>query len=673
VITVEGVITLLKRAALLGIFALLAVMMWAGPASAAENGLIYYSKNGILSVEPTPNNSQINLVSHQGSEFDISRDTLVYNTCSWFGCYAALYTLPLTYDDPYYDGTPVEITNLSSSATEIKSPKFSPDSKTIYFAGKHVLESDDDTYRIYSVPTIGGEATKIPIDIDDTVTLSTFDLSHDGSKFAMGGKGGIVTVPVSGGAPTRITNDSCKGASYPDFSPDDQTIIYNLPVYADDTCEGSSVLSTLYTTPVSNDGTQPGEAVFPEDLQPPYPTYAAHRSKWYGTYSPDGKSITFSNWRDDTYKLATAPATGGTVTTITGCTFCKPVWAEKPPETTLTSQPPTVTNETTASFSFSSNDAAATFECRLDYYYGWEEGDGFESCTSPKDYPDVTYHYPDAPEWDTAEGWHTFEVRAIGSGGAADLTPASYGWEVDTTVPTVGGSVSPADAAGDVALTANAEATFSEAIDQNTLTSSASSAFTLTKNGSTTPVQAKVSYDSASNKATLDPTSDLEANTTYTATIKSGSNGVKDRAGNALAQDYSWTFTTTAPPPDTTKPTVASLLATDLNGNVPLRKTSFKASFSEKMDTKTLNTTTFKLFKCSSTTSTTCTTQIAATEAPVTPSTDGLSATLNPYGTTLTLLAKNTRYKVVVTTGARDLAGNALAQEKSSYFNIGSS
>jgi hypothetical protein len=70
--------------------------------------------------------------------------------------------------------------------------------------------------------------------------------------------------------------------------------------------------------------------------------------------------------------------------------------------------------------------------------------------------------------------------------------------------------------------------------------------FTLTKQGSSSPVEAQVSYDSTTKKATLDPDSVLEA-ATYTATIKGGSNGAKDLASNPLAQDYSWTFTT-APP-----------------------------------------------------------------------------------------------------------------------------
>ena len=140
----------------------------------------------------------------------------------------------------------------------------------------------------------------------------------------------------------------------------------------------------------------------------------------------------------------------------------------------------------------------------------------------------------------------------------------------DTTAPTVG-SVSPADAESDVALTANVEASFSEAIDPQTLTSDNpdTATFTLTKTQDPTgptpptpadPVVATVSYDDATNKATLDPASDLEANTTYTATIKSGSDGVKDLAGNELEQDYSWTFTTTdSPPADTQAPSAPTI------------------------------------------------------------------------------------------------------------------
>ena len=114
----------------------------------------------------------------------------------------------------------------------------------------------------------------------------------------------------------------------------------------------------------------------------------------------------------------------------------------------------------------------------------------------------------------------------------------------DTVAPTVSG-LSPTEGATGVTATANTEATFSEAVDPATLTSST---FTLTKQDATQAVGAQVSYDAATKKATLDPTADLEAGATYTATVKGGSGGVKDLAGNPLGADKSWSFTTAAAP-----------------------------------------------------------------------------------------------------------------------------
>ena len=83
------------------------------------------------------------------------------------------------------------------------------------------------------------------------------------------------------------------------------------------------------------------------------------------------------------------------------------------------------------------------------------------------------------------------------------------------------------------------------------------------------------------------------------------------------------------------------------------RRTNLTAAFSEKMTRTTLNKSTFKLFKVNSNGSTT---QI--TNMTVSSSTDGLNVTLNPSN----LLAANTKYKAVVSTQARDLAGNQLDQ-----------
>jgi hypothetical protein len=54
-------------------------------------------------------------------------------------------------------------------------------------------------------------------------------------------------------------------------------------------------------------------------------------------------------------------------------------------------------------------------------------------------------------------------------------------------------------------------------------------------------VTGTVSYDANSTTATFTPTSDLNYDTTYTATITTGA---EDLAGNGLQANYSWSFTT---------------------------------------------------------------------------------------------------------------------------------
>jgi acid phosphatase type 7 len=169
------------------------------------------------------------------------------------------------------------------------------------------------------------------------------------------------------------------------------------------------------------------------------------------------------------------------------------------------------------------------------------------------------------------------QVRNDDTNGVIKLTlhPGSYEWEfvpeagktftdsgtdqchgapgsADTTAPTVS-TVAPTSGASGVATTANVEATFSEAMDASTISGST---FTLVKQGSTQPVAAQVSYDVVTKKAALNPSADLEAGTTYTATIKGGSTGAKDLAGNPLGTDKTWSFGTAASPPplDTTPP-----------------------------------------------------------------------------------------------------------------------
>ncbi len=117
----------------------------------------------------------------------------------------------------------------------------------------------------------------------------------------------------------------------------------------------------------------------------------------------------------------------------------------------------------------------------------------------------------------------------------------------DTTAPTVT-NVAPADGETEVAVTADTVATFSEGMDETTINTGT---VTLTMQGAAVPVEATVSYDPANNAVRLNPTHDLEFDTSYTVSIKGGANGVTDLAGNALAADETWSFTSSTAPPDT--------------------------------------------------------------------------------------------------------------------------
>jgi hypothetical protein len=112
---------------------------------------------------------------------------------------------------------------------------------------------------------------------------------------------------------------------------------------------------------------------------------------------------------------------------------------------------------------------------------------------------------------------------------------------------------------------------------------------------------------------------------------------------------------------DTTAPRVSAVTPT---GTGVARGTNVVATFSEEMDPASITRSTFRLFKVTST----GTTQVTNTTVALS-SADGLKATLDPYGTSSTLLAARTKYKAVVTTGAKDLAGNALDQNSTTAGN----
>jgi hypothetical protein len=111
----------------------------------------------------------------------------------------------------------------------------------------------------------------------------------------------------------------------------------------------------------------------------------------------------------------------------------------------------------------------------------------------------------------------------------------------DTTPPAVS-SASPTSGGTTAPVSSNITATFSEPLTASTVTSTT---FTL-KTSAGTAVPGTVTYNSGTSTATLDPTTNLSNSTSYTATLTTG---VKDAAGNTMAANYAWSFTTAAATP----------------------------------------------------------------------------------------------------------------------------
>ncbi len=108
----------------------------------------------------------------------------------------------------------------------------------------------------------------------------------------------------------------------------------------------------------------------------------------------------------------------------------------------------------------------------------------------------------------------------------------SYIFKLDTTAPTVS-STSPSN--GAITSISNLSVTFSDIIDNSTLTTST---ITLVDNSSNT-VSGTVSSSDNTTATIVTFTPISMTGGSYTATV---SNVVKDLAGNSLAQNYSWSF-----------------------------------------------------------------------------------------------------------------------------------
>lgn len=212
------------------------------------------------------------------------------------------------------------------------------------------------------------------------------------------------------------------------------------------------------------------------------------------------------------------------------------------------------------------------------------------------------------------------------------------GAALDTTAPTVTSTIN-ANGASNVSINTKIGATFSEAMDPLSL---APPTFSVTQG--TNLVPGSTSYSGVS--AVFTPTSALAFNTTYTASL---STAAKDLAGNPLAANYVWSWTTGAAV-DTTAPTVTSTLQANNATNVDVN-TQAGATFSEAMNPQSIKSTNVVLRESVS---------AALVAGVVTYS--GMNASFKP----LASLLPGTRYTLTIKGGAggvEDLAGNPMAAD----------
>jgi len=212
---------------------------------------------------------------------------------------------------------------------------------------------------------------------------------------------------------------------------------------------------------------------------------------------------------------------------------------------------------------------------------------------------------------------------------AGTALAANFVWTFTTAAPASVVSTVPANGAVAVPVNTVVSTTFSEAMNPATINAST---FTLTGPGAT-PVAGNVTYTGTT--ATFTPTAALAVGTLYSATITTGA---KDSGGVGLAANYVWAFATVP------SPSIVSTVPVN-GGSAAAVNTAVSGTFSQAMNPATINTATFTL------------TGPGAMPVSGTVSYAGTTATFAPTA----VLTTSTLYMAMITTGAKNPAGVALA------------
>jgi TolB protein len=415
-------------------------------------------------------------------------------------------------------GTPFNVTNSYAAHEEV--PNYSPEGTKIAYSGW-----DGNDYEIYTISVSGGT----PSQLTDNATNDTNpSYSPGGAKIAYSGWDGtndfeIYTINASGGSRSQVTNSTTHDSD-PSYSPDGTKIAY----------AGYSGTNDFEIYTINAGGGTPSQLTNnnTDDINPSWGI--AH---------------------NDDFAYARQISTSGGVASVSGTTEGATREAGEPDH--YTSNPNDAGDwlgEHTVWYSWKAPDSGSTTidtcQANIDSILAVYTGAELNNLSRVADNNNDHAYCP-------SESWGskvTFEASAgttyrIAVGDAGGLRESTFTLKLstprDAQAPKVKSTVPAAEARG-IAPGANISATFSEAMMGSSLTSST---FKLMKAGTTTTIDALVTYEPTTKKAILNPTNNLRLGTKYKAVV---STGAKDLAGNALDQNSSqsglqqksWTFTT---------------------------------------------------------------------------------------------------------------------------------
>ena len=219
----------------------------------------------------------------------------------------------------------------------------------------------------------------------------------------------------------------------------------------------------------------------------------------------------------------------------------------------------------------------------------------------------------------------------------------------DTVCPRVSATNPALNATGVSVNIKEIKATFSEAMDADSITTSTF----LVSDGIGCAIEGQVDYCPGDMTAIFKPASSLSYATMYTATITTE---VRDIAGNAMLADYTWDFTTEAMF-DETSPEVSGTNPVNGATRVSINIKEIKATFSEAMDADSITTSTFLVsdgIGC-------------GIEGQVDYCPDDMTVIFKPANP----LSYATKYTATIATGVRDVAGNAMLADYTWSFITG--